>query len=642
MHTGKGNCSAGEPTWVPTKSMHSSKGKKDLSKKLPIRGRKAQKQKSPLARRREQMLADLKRSGLTKRDAKRLGYKLVSGNRAKEMLGLSKINLPPGYIIPYPDAGGKRIPDTFRWRALDDYTQRDRKTGKHEPGPKYRQPKGSNAWLYFSKFLNWLDDDGGLIVITEGEKKADCACKAGIPTVGLGGVWNWRVPKSDDELLPDFDEVLGEDTEVEICFDSDLDTNPNVRLALARLAAALEERGHTVRVVYLSSGPNDEKVGLDDFLVEAGSKPNGKFSCKRARRAFEKLPRHDPPSGEPEAVVRRVHDVKAQPLRPLWPGVLWLGKPTLFVGDPGLGKSFVSVDIAARVTTGNGWPCGTRAVADPANVLLLSAEDAVADTIRPRLEAAGADLKRVFTLDGIRDGKSADPKHIDWISLSKHLPIIANAVRQHKARLLVIDPISAYLGTIDSHRNSEVRAVLGELGQLASDIGCAVLCISHLNKGGGGSNALYRVSGSLAFVAAPRSTYAIAEDPDDAEHRLMLPLKVNIAGPSATQSLGYRIDDDDENRPYVAWDAEPVEDKRIDEILSPPRDLARKKKEAEIEEWLRGLLKKRAVPSEEIFEQAKKRDYATRTVRKVLTQIRALCEQQGFHGGWDYRLGQQS
>jgi hypothetical protein len=592
-----------------------------------------------LLTRHQRMLADLARSGLDESDVKRLRCKAVSGKRAKELLGLRNVKLPDGYVIPYFDAHGQPIEGVFRWRELAHWTRRAA-GGRREPGPKYLQPRGSEPRLYFDPTEEWHNVERP-IVITEGEKKAAFACKMGIPTIGLGGVYSWKVPKSDpDELLPEFDDILDDDVTVEVCFDSDLDTNPNVRQALARLTATSEDRGCDVKVIRLPAGPSGEKVGLDDFLVAAGTKSNGKFSRKRAYQAFEKLARHDPPTGEPEAVVRRVDSVKAVPLQTLWPRVLWIGKPTLLVGDPGLGKSLITADITARVTTGNDWPCQTRSVADPANVVLLSAEDDVADTIRPRLEAAGADLKRVFTLDGIRDDKSGDPSRVGWVSLAKHLPIVAKTVRQQKARLLVVDPISAYLGTIDSHRNSEVRAILAELGQLASDVGCAVLCVSHLNKGGEGSNAVYRVSGSLAFVAAARSVYAIAKDPDDPEHRLMLPIKVNLAGDM--HGLGYKIDADDENCPYVEWDAEPVENERIDEILHPPRDRAKKKQEAEIEEWLRGKLKKGVVPSKRIFNQASERNYSERAVRRVLGEIGAVCEQQGFHGGWAYTLEQAS
>lgn len=604
---------------------------------VPVGGRK---QRRP-ATRRELMLSDLKRSGLSANDAKRLGCKPVSGKRAKGMLGLTKVNLPDGIIIPYYDIDGRKMPNAFRWRALRNYTQRNRQTRKREPGPKYRQPVGTKPWLYLCPLLDWAHISGP-VVITEGEKKAAAACKVGIPTVGIGGVYSWKVAKSDpDELLPEFDDVLDDDVTVEVCFDSDVDTNPNVSQALARLATALEKRGFDVKVIRLPAGSNDEKIGLDDFLVATGTTASGKFSTKRANQAFKKLARHNPPTGEPEAVVRRIDSIKTQPLQPLWPRVLWLGKPTLLVGDPGLGKSLITADITARVTTGKDWPCQTRSVADPANVVLLSAEDDVADTIRPRLETAGADLTRIFTLDGIRDDKSGSPGRVGWVSLGKHLPIIAKTIRQHKARLLVVDPISAYLGTVDSHRNSEVRAILAELGQLATDIGCAVLCVSHLNKGGEGSNAVYRVSGSLGFVAAARSVYAIAKDPDDPAHRLMLPIKVNLAGDM--HGLGYRIDADDENCPYVEWDTEPVENERIDEILHPPRDRAKRKGEAEIEKWLRDKFKKgRAVPSKQIFEHASAMNYPERTVRRVLSQIGTVCEQQGFHGGWAYTLEQES
>ena len=110
--------------------------------RLPLRAKN--KDKTP----RERMLADLARSRLTAKDAKRLGLELISSAKAKRVLKISKINLPDGYLIPYHDANGARIDGAFRWRSLAEYQQRDRKTGKQVLGPKYRQPTGTEPWVY--------------------------------------------------------------------------------------------------------------------------------------------------------------------------------------------------------------------------------------------------------------------------------------------------------------------------------------------------------------------------------------------------------------------------------------------------------------------------------------------------------------
>ena len=158
---------------------------------------------------------------------------------------------------------------------------------------------------------------------------------------------------------------------------------------------------------------------------------------------------------------RRASDVKAKPIRWLWPGRIARGKATMLAGNPGLGKSQTAgADMAARVSTGGGWPDGGRC--ERGNVVILSAEDDAEDTIRPRLEAAGADLSRVFILDAVVDGYRADGSEAhrafnlkgDLFRLGRMLEEIDGAA------LIVIDPITAYLGETDSHKNAEIRARL--------------------------------------------------------------------------------------------------------------------------------------------------------------------------------------
>ena len=597
--------------------------------------RKKRKQRST-ATRRERMLTDLKRSGLTAKDAERMGCKPISGAKAKRLLKLPKVNLPDGYIIPYFDPDGEPIDDAFRWRALDKYTQRNRRTGIHEPGPKYRQAARTEPWLYLCPLIDWSDVDG-LIVVTEGEKKAASACKVGIPAVGLGGVWNWKVPKSKDKLLPVFDHILFEGHEVEICFDSDLDSNSNVRLALVRLCAALADDGCNVQVVYLPSGADGEKVGLDDFLVDAGRKRDGSFNRKRARRAFEKLPRHDPPGIEP-ITIRCAVNIKPERLRPLYTNVLYLSKVTLFAGDPGLGKSLVACDFAARVTRGADWPGGEPAAIGPANVIIVNGEDDPEDTIVPRLIAADADLSRIDIIDDVieqRDGQ------LLALSIDKHANYIHAAMLRQGAKLLIYDPVAAFMGERDSHKDTAVRALINKIRSHARDGDYAVLLITHFNKPGEkASSAVHRVMGSLGFVAAARSVYAFVRDPEDSDKRLLLPIKVNL-GPD-TEGLRCHIEVDRKQNlspppPYLKWDAKTVEGQRVDEVLaqSSPREQARKAKEQKVLEWLDGVLMPgKKMLSTEFNEKFERLGYSARMVRKNMRKLGYTKKQIGFKGPW--------
>ncbi len=234
------------------------------------------------------------------------------------------------------------------------------------------------------------------------------------------------------------------------------------------------------------------------------------------------------------AVVECLANVEPVKLRWLWPGKIPAGKLTLLVGDPGLGKSVLSLDIAARISLGSPWP-HTSEEADTGDVLILSAEDDPADTIVPRLKAAGADLKHIFILKGVKKGDQ-----VQHFSLVDDL-LMLEAALTPQTWLIIIDPISAYLGETDSHVNTSVRSVLAPLAELASRTGAAVLGISHLNKGQGA--AIYRVQGSIAFTAAARAVWAVAKDQADetGHHRLLLPIKCNLA--PDTEGLGYELED---------------------------------------------------------------------------------------------------
>ncbi len=160
-------------------------------------------------------------------------------------------------------------------------------------------------------------------------------------------------------------------------------------------------------------------------------------------------------------------DVAPQPVRWLWRERFAIGKLAMVSGDGGLGKSFMTLDWAARVSRGTVWPDGSPN--DQGGVLLVSCEDDAADTVRPRLDAADADVANIF--------------HVDEIDLTNIPALKAAIMRVPNCRLCVIDPVSAYLGKTDSHSNAEVRAFLKPLGLLAAELGVAIVCVNHLSQG---------------------------------------------------------------------------------------------------------------------------------------------------------------
>jgi len=267
----------------------------------------------------------------------------------------------------------------------------------------------------------------------------------------------------------------------------------------------------------------------------------------------------------PGPVLVRVADVQPELVRWLWPGRIALGKLTLLCGDPGLGKSFITLDLAARTSTGSAWPDIPVLKNAPSGVVLLSAEDDLADTIRPRLDTAGADAARVVALQAVRrlrvDGKTEEA----YFDLTQDLPALEAAIqRTADCRLVVIDPLTAYLGKIDGHKNAEVRVILARLFELAARHKVAVLAVTHLNKAST-LPAIYRAMGSLAFVAAARAVWAVVRDKDDesGRRRLFVPVKNNLGADET--GLAYALEPVGQTA-RVKWESDPV-NIRADEAL---------------------------------------------------------------------------
>jgi hypothetical protein len=227
-----------------------------------------------------------------------------------------------------------------------------------------------------------------------------------------------------------------------------------------------------------------------------------------------------------EAGVRLVTIASVQPERSrwLWRGRIPLGMLSMIEGDPDLGKSMTTIDIGARVSTARPMPLETEAIDKAGDVIFVSSEDHVAMTLRPRLEAASADLNRVHLIAGVRTKGG----HEELPTLTPEgIRAIEAAVVDRKARLVVIDPLANHLPSdVDSHRDQEVRGVLRELAALAERNGAAVVLVRHLTKAFGGP-ALYRGAGSIGIAGAARSV--LAAKPLDPSWRALESIKCNIA-----------------------------------------------------------------------------------------------------------------
>ncbi len=243
------------------------------------------------------------------------------------------------------------------------------------------------------------------------------------------------------------------------------------------------------------------------------------------------------PLTRPGPVLVRLASVQREALSPVWDGRLYRGKPHLVEGDPGLGKTTAALDVAARVSRGAAMPDGSPGIG-PAGVVIMGAEDGLADTVRPRLEAAGADLERIVALTAIVDG---DGERMPALPLD--LGAVEAAIRDVDAALVIVDPLMAFLdASVNSWRDQDVRRALAPLARLAERSACAVILIRHLNKSAG-SHAIYRGGGSIGIVGAARVALLVAADPDDPERRILATVKNNLA--VHPPSLAFRLVGDD-------------------------------------------------------------------------------------------------
>lgn len=222
----------------------------------------------------------------------------------------------------------------------------------------------------------------------------------------------------------------------------------------------------------------------------------------------------------------RMSDVEQTDVRWLWYPYIPFGKLTILQGNPGEGKTYFALHLAAACTNGTALP--GRESAEPFNVIYQTAEDGLGDTVKPRLLSAGADLERVLAID---DGD-------ELITLSDAR--IGRAIRENDAKLLIIDPIQAFLGAdVDMNRANEVRPLFRRLGDIAQETGCAILMIGHLNKASG-AQSTYRGLGSIDMTAAVRSLLFIGRVKGDPTTRVLTHEKSSLAppGPSLAFSLG--------------------------------------------------------------------------------------------------------
>ena len=389
--------------------------------------------------------------------------------------------------------------------------------------------------------------------------------------LSLGGVSGKALQQFLSER-PDVERVF-------LCLDADKAGED----ACKRLAALLPD---TVSVTRIQPCMKD----WNDVLVHRAEIPN--------RNYFKSIVLKEP--SKPETVkIIRMSDVELTPVDWLWKPYLPFGKLSVLQGNPGEGKTYFAMHLAAACTNGKLLPNMERM--EPFNVIYQTAEDGLGDTVKPRLIEAGADLDRVLVIDDSE------------VQLTLSDERIEKAIVENNARLVIIDPIQAYLGAdVDMNRANEVRPIFMRLGQVAQRTGCAILLIGHLNKAAG-MQSLQRGLGSIDIAAAVRSVMFIGKLKHDPTMRILTHEKSSLAPPGA--SLAFSLGDEGGFRWVGEYDI------TADEMLSsiePQRETKTQQAKDLICTLLAGG---KQVLSEDIDKAALERGIPGRTVRDAKREL---------------------
>jgi len=320
---------------------------------------------------------------------------------------------------------------------------------------------------------------------------------------------------------------------------------------------------------------------------------------------------------EPEAIIKPLSDIQPEKVKWLWKNHIAIGKLTIFAGDPGLGKSQGTLDIASRLSKGDNFPDGSSGVLG--DTIILSSEDDPGDTIRPRLDALNADVTRIHILQGERtqDGKIAA------MTLEK-ISTFSSAINQvreqgREVKLLIIDPLNGFMGNGDSNSNEDTRRAADAVCSLAGSEGFAIVGIMHLNKGKG--SPMTRILGSMAWVAKARAVYIFTKDMET-NRRLFLPLKNNLG--SDLGGFQYSIQvralhNGGIEAPFISWEGTANDD--LTEILSVSNQQRKERPSPEQDEIVNFLQEAapRYVSNREICERMGK---SPQSVSNALTKLK--------------------
>lgn len=457
------------------------------------------------------------------------------------------------------------------------------------------------------------------VFIVEGEKCADALAAIGLPsTTSAHGSKsaakaNWQ-PLAGREciILPDADDAGTHYAET--------------------VASILHRLDCAVRVVGLPGLPAGSGADVVDLIAERRFDGKDDAAIRTEIEALAELAQLWQPGDDGTGpVLTCLADVEPREVQWLWPGRVPAGRITLLVGRPGEGKSFVSLDMAARISNGRDWPDG--GACPSGSVVLVSAEDDPADTIRPRLDAHLADVRKVHLLSMVRR-RGEGGQLVEAMFTLEDVPALQAALeRHHDCKLIVIDPIGSFLGGgTDAHRDNEVRSVLAPVAKLAERYGPAVLIVAHRRKSAG-SVADDLALGSRAFTGIARAVWHLTRDPNNKNRRLLLAGKNNLA-PEGT-GLAFDIGG---IPPAIQWESNPVNMCADDALASESDGEGDGGALEEAMEFLRAELAEGRRTGAEVKEAAKAAGIKTRTLDRARARLGVVTAPDGYRGPWTWAL----
>jgi putative DNA primase/helicase len=342
--------------------------------------------------------------------------------------------------------------------------------------------------------------------------------------------------------------------------------------------------------------------------------------------------------GSPPLESVRASDVIMRAITWLWPNRFALGKIGIIAGLPDEGKGQVLCYIAAQTTRGGLWPNG-EGRCPQGSILILSAEENPEDSLVPRLEAAGADCSRIHLLKMVREHDKKGREHKRMFNISTDLEHLRQKLFEvGDVKVVMIDPMSAYLGVgkVDSFRDTDVRAVLSPLKELAEEMKVAVIAVMHFNKKVDITNALLRVSNSLAFVGLPRHAYGVVAD-DENGRQLFVRAKNNDAAKSDNQTLAFHFEvrkvgvDPGTGipieAPFIVWEPGYVDITATEAMQAASENKSPGARE-EAKKFLLNMLANGPVPAAEVQEAAKANSISISSLRRAKDDLHVDVRQQ--------------